>query len=215
MIQPGWADAARARGLALRGSCALAPGDGFGPGHAVLLGPDEPAFWSLFQNSPEYADGAPNPLDRWSKRHVGALAIDWGGRAVLPYDGPPWPPFLAWAQRSGQAWTSPVGLLVHGTAGLFLSFRGAVIVADAPGDNPRAQSPCLTCADKPCTTACPVGALRPGADYDVPACQAHLRSPQGAACRDGCLVRRACPVSQTFGRDTAQSAFHMRAFLGE
>lgn len=216
MIQSGWASAAGARGLALRGQCALSPDDGFGQGQVVLLGPDEPAFWPRFQDSPEYADGAPNPLDRWSHRQVGALAQSWGGRAVLPYDGPPWPPFLAWAQRSGQAWASPVGLLVHATAGLFLSFRGAVLLPEVTAfDDPAPTLPCTSCADQPCATACPIGALAPGQDYDVPACQAHLRSPQGAACRAGCLVRRACPISQTFGRDDAQSAFHMRAFLGE
>lgn len=212
------AEQARQKGLALRGTCPLRESDGFGIGHVLLLGPDEPDFWDRFTASPEYQDNAAHPLDRWSLRQVGALAQAWGGHAVLPYDGPPWPPFLQWAARSGQAWSSPTGLLVHPTAGLFLSFRGAVLLpSDMTADtaSPPATNPCITCAERPCVTACPVGALREGADYDVPRCQAHMRSAEGAACRMGCLVRRACPVSQTLNRPDAQSAFHMRAFLGE
>ena len=205
-------------GLKVRGVCALAETDGFGTGQAVLLGPDEPRFWPLFQSSPEARDGAAHPLDRWSARVIGALAEGWGGRAVLPYDGPPWPPFLAWAERSGAAYASPVGLLVHAEAGLFLSFRGAVLLPPGravPAPAHPAASPCISCTGTPCTAACPVGALAPGQPYDVPRCKAHLHSPEGAACRQGCLVRRACPVSLAFGRLPAQSAFHMRAFLGE
>ena len=204
-------------GLTVRGTCPAAPDDGFGAGTVVLIGPDEPRFWPMFSDSSEFHDGQPNPLDRWSARMLGLLADAWNGRAVLPYDGPPWPPFIAWAKRSGAAFSAPVGLLVHGTAGLFLSFRGAVLLSENAARTFDAQpmhNPCASCAAKPCETACPVGALRAGAAYDVSACKAHLRSPEGAACLDGCLVRRACPVSQGFGRRAEQSAFHMRAFLG-
>ena len=55
-----------------------------------------------------------------------------------------------------------------------------------------------------------MGALGPQG-YDVAACVAHLKT--GAACLDGCLVRRACPAAAGWGRLKAQSAFHMRAFL--
>ncbi|MEZ5714348.1 MAG: hypothetical protein R3D85_03730 [Paracoccaceae bacterium] len=62
----------------------------------VLLGPAEPGFWAHFTAQPEYDDGAPDPMDRWSKRAIGALARAWGGVAVFPSDGPPYPPFQAW-----------------------------------------------------------------------------------------------------------------------
>lgn len=210
--------AARALGLALRGAFHPTESDGApdGTGTLVMLGPDEPQFWTIFTESAEYRDGRPHPLDRWSKRSVGALGAAFGGTGVFPYDGPPYAPFLHWAGRSEECWPSPVGLLVHETAGLFISFRAALALRQkldlAP---PPHASPCVTCADRPCTTACPVGALAEGQPYDVPACIAHIRSPEGAACRQGCLVRRACPVSRRFGRLPEQSAFHMRAFLGE
>lgn len=210
--------AARAAGLALRGAFHPGPRDAApaGSGTLVLLGPDEPRFWPPFTRSPEYLDGAPDPLDRWSKRVAGELAAAFGGEAVFPYDGPPYAPFLHWAARGGQAWVSPVGLLVDAQAGLWISYRAALALP-ALLDLPPAPEPvCDTCADRPCAGACPVGALAPGGGYDVAACKAHLATPEGADCRqEGCRVRRACPVSARFGREPAQSAFHMRAFLGE
>ena len=176
----------------------------------VLLGPGD-GFWPAFTASDEYADGAPDPLDRWSKRAIGALALAWGGAALFPSDGPPYPPFIAWALASGRAWASPVGLLCHADQGLWCSFRGAVRL---PGRVPRetGDTPCARCDAQPCRTACPASALTP-AGYDTARCHAWLDRPEGAAClAEGCAVRRACPVSARFARSTDQSAFHMRAF---
>jgi len=182
----------------------------------VLLGPREPEFWRHVTAQPEMQDGAANPLDRWSKRAIGdiAKAVHAVGTA-FPSDGPPYAPFISWALASGRCWLSPAGLLIHDTAGLMVSFRGALRMAghlDLPMSSP---SPCDSCSDQHCTTACPVSALQAEA-YDVPACQTHIRTSDTAACgTTGCAARRACPVSQSYGRLPAQSAFHMRAFLGE
>ena len=184
-------------------------------GTVLLLGPLEPGFWAHLCDSAEVADGRPDPLDRWSRRVIGALAVRFGGQAVFPFSGPPWLPFHRWALRSGRAWQSPVGLLVHETAGLWVSFRGAVILPDVvPLPAVPDQAPCAVCADQPCRTSCPVGALG-DAGYDVPACRAFLKTPAGADClTEGCLVRRSCPVSQGHARRPAQSAYHMQQFLG-
>jgi hypothetical protein len=177
----------------------------------ILLGPDEPAFWPAFTASSEYSDGSPDPLDRWSARVIGALAAELGATAFFPFGGPPYQPFIRWAQQSGRAHVSPVGLLVHDTAGLMVSYRGA-LGFDYPIETREPdQSPCETCDDQPCVRACPVDAFASGS-YDVAGCRADL-DRSGNDCMDrGCAVRRACPVSQRFGRDEAQSAFHMRAF---
>ncbi len=179
----------------------------------VLLGPHEPGFWATFTSSPEYTDGQPDPLDRWSKRVIGALASNWGGTALFPSDGPPYAPFPDWALASGQAWQSPVGMLVHARAGLMASYRGAVRVPDRLALPARAATPCASCP-KPCQGACPVSALSANAPYDVSACKAYITTPEGEDClKNGCLVRRVCPVSQSYGRLPEQSGFHMRSFL--
>jgi len=177
----------------------------------VLLGPREPGFWKMFTATPEYRDGAPDPLDRWSARVIGGLAEALTARPFFPFGGPPYHPFIDWALASGRAHVSPVGLLVHDRAGLMLSYRGALgfsAPVEAPAPEP---SPCETCAEKPCLAACPVGAFTGGA-YDVAACKADLERAGNDCMARGCAVRRACPISRAHGRVEAQSAFHMRAF---
>ncbi|MGX9356509.1 ferredoxin [Roseobacteraceae bacterium S113] len=173
-----------------------------------------PEGWAHFKSAPEFSDGAADPLDRWSQRVIPELAAQNGAEShVYPFGGPPYQPFIRWSFESGETFSSPVGMLVHARAGFWISFRGA-LVFDRPLDKSHPENPCPPCA-KPCTTACPVGALAPGQDYDVPRCKAHVASAEGRDCKEGgCRVRRACPVSQSFGRAQEQSAFHMRAFLG-
>lgn len=206
---------AEALGLRILGGFHPGPGDGApeGCGTLLLIGPAEPAFWPLFQGSPEYRDGARDPLDRWSKRVLGGWAAEHGGVAIFPSDGPPYAPFIAWAKATGRVHNSPAGILVHDLAGLMVSFRGALALPERVALPPAPPSPCDTCTARPCLSACPVGALAEGQDYDVPACHAFLDSAEGQGCiTRGCAVRRACPVSQSYGRVEAQSAFHMRSF---
>ena len=185
---------------------------GFPPGTRtlLLLGPAEPGFWAHLTSAPEW-DGAPDPVDRWSRRVIGRIACDLGAKALFPFGGPPWHPFYQWALRTGRAWDSPVRLLVHAGQGLMVSFRGALALREAVPVPPPVAKPCDTCP-APCLSACPAGALG-AAGYDVPACHAFLDRPVGAECMTGgCLVRRACPLSQSYARLPEQSAYHMGKF---
>lgn len=202
-------------GLAVLGAFHPLPDDGApaGAGTLVLLGPAPGTFWAIFATSPEYLDGRADPLDRWSARVIRAAARELGGTPVFPFGGPPYAPFLAWARRSGSAWSSPVGLLVHARLGLFVSYRGAVAL---PGHLILPEPPvcpCEGCA-APCLDACPVGALGPGHGYDVPACHNYLDTPAGGDCLTaGCAVRRACPMGAGV-QPTEQTGFYMTAFHG-
>lgn len=176
----------------------------------IMLGPLEPGFWDYVSKRPEFS--GPDPLDRWSQWAITALAYVTGSKPLFPFGGPPFQPFITWALQSGETWQSPVGLLVHKDAGLLVSYRGALRfegLLDLPAP---AKSPCDTCADQPCLSACPVGALGPQG-YDVPACKGHIKTDP--VCASGCRVRLACPVSQSFGRAPSQTAFHMEAFVRE
>jgi hypothetical protein len=175
----------------------------------LLLGPQEPGFWAHLMAQPEW--GGPDPVDRWSRRVIGRMACDLGAKALFPFGGPPHHPFQRWALRTGRVWDSPVRLLVHDTQGLFVSFRGALALKEVFDWPSPATRPCDTCTS-PCLSACPPGALT-GAGYDVPACHAFLDTAAGADCMtQGCAVRRACPVSQSYARMPEQSAYHMRQF---
>lgn len=207
-------------GLRVTGAFRPGPGDGApeGCGRLCLIGADGGAMWAAFSTAPEAVDRAPHPLDRWSRRVLAAVAAEVGGQALFPFGGPPHAPFLAWGQRAEGAHPSPVGMLVSAARGLWISWRGAIALpaAAAASDTPSPtapHAPCRGCA-APCLTACPVGAMGEGRAYDVAACTAHVRSPQGAACRDGgCRVRLACPAGRAASPPVAQRAFHMAAFL--
>jgi epoxyqueuosine reductase len=175
----------------------------------LMLGPREPGFWPHLMAQPEW--GAPDPVDRWSRRVIGRIACDLGAKALFPFGGPPYHPFYAWALRTGRVWDSPVRLLVHSRQGLMVSFRGALALKEGVDVPPPAVLPCNGCA-APCLTACPAGALT-GAGYDVPRCHTFLDGTGGQDCMTGgCLVRRACPVSQSYARLPEQSAYHMGQF---
>jgi epoxyqueuosine reductase len=104
-------------------------------------------------------------------------------------------------------------MLVHPRAGMWFSCRGVLALPDRIALPVPPASPCATCADRPCLTACPVGALGP-APYDVPACAAHLRGAGRRTClASGCAVRHACPAGAAFRPLPSQAARHMAAFL--
>ena len=198
-------------GLQPLGHCATAPEDKLPiSGTLILIGPNEPDFWDIFSQSLEYNDDAPDPLDRWSHRTLSQVAKSMDGIALFPFGGPPYQPIFTWALRSGRFWSSPIGFLVHDTAGLFVSFRGALLVPEIFTPDERVN-PCVSCSSKPCKTACPVEAFNEG--YNVTTCKSHLTSRAGADCMtQGCRARRACPVGRG-NRIPAQANHHMKAFL--
>jgi len=93
-----------------------------------------------------------------------------------------------------------------------VSYRGALALPDRLELPPASAKPCDTCTDQPCLIACPSGALT-SAGYDVPKCHAFLDTDEGQThLTSGCNVRRACPLSQSYGRVEEQSAYHMSIF---
>jgi len=202
--------AARAAGLIVMGAAAHDP-DGE-VGTLILLGTG-PQFWTAFSTSAEATDGAAHPVDRWSKRVIGGIARDLGAACSFPSDGPPYAPFIAWAMATGRFAQSPVGMMVHDRVGMMISLRGALLVTETLAlPAPPRFDPCTSCA-APCASACPVRALSAAAPYDVPACHDFLDGDGAKSCMvDGCLARRACPLSRGAGRRSEQSALHMRSF---
>ena len=216
-------------GLHLRGGFCPDPSEGLrlpdGRAAAVLwlVGNVGGSFWDSFAASPFASDGHANPLDRWS-RHVGnTLADECGGLALYPFTGPPeqpgYHPFQQWAARSEPVHTSPLMLRIHPQHGLWHAYRFALVfptLDPVDRDGLRAplqgESPCLSCADQPCLTACPVDAFD-GQAFAVQRCSDHLHSAAGTHCMEnGCQARNACPVAAELRYAPAQRAFHMAAF---
>jgi len=205
-------------GLTPRGAFHPAAGDGVPPLAAdtparsvVLAGNAGPQMWRAFDAA---RAGGGMTLDEWSGRVLTELAARLGARAVFPFERP-YLPFQRWAMRAEACHPSPLGLLIHPDYGLWHGYRGALLFAAAielpPPD--RRASPCASCADRPCLTACPAGAFD-GTAYDVPACARHLAGMPEPACMDiGCLARHACPIGRDYRYAPAQARFHMQAFL--
>jgi len=211
----------RTVGLTARGGFHPEPADAVPPlpdgapaGTLVLAGNVGPAMFESFAAAPERRDGGADPLDRWSRRVLEEIAGRLGARALFPFGGPPWLPFQRWARRAEPLAVSPLGVLIHPTWGLWHAYRGALAFVghlELPAREPAA-SPCDGCADKPCLSACPVGAFS-GAGYDVAACAGHLAVPAGRDClAQGCRARLACPVGRDHLYEPAQARFHMAAF---
>ncbi|OIQ27630.1 MAG: ferredoxin [Alphaproteobacteria bacterium MedPE-SWcel] len=183
-------------------------------GTLILIGTGS-GFWDALTAAPESQDGAADPVDRWSERVIGRLAATFGAQAYYPFTGPPHVPFVSWALASGRAFTSPSQMMVHDEVGMMISYRGALLF-DETFDIPKprlAVSPCESCAEKPCLSACPAHALVDGGPYKLAACHNHLDTREGAECMtSGCVARRACPLSIGAGRPPAQTAHHMRYF---
>lgn len=204
---------ARAHALAILGGLHATAAEPLPSGAAtlLLLGPG-PDFWPHLQRQPEWQDGRPDPIDRWSRRAIGNLACDLGAKALFPFGGPPHRPFYTWALRSGHCFASPVRLLVHAEQGLLVSFRGALALREMLPLPPLPAHPCESCASRPCLSACPPAALTAGG-YEVAACHDFLTTDAGIGCMtQGCAVRRACPLSQAHARMPGHSAYHMRQF---
>ena len=181
----------------------------------VLAGMAGRDGWSAFAASPEASDGFDDPLDRWSRRVIEALARELGAGALFPFGGPPFWPFQQWARRAEPVHPSPIGILIHPRYGLWHSYRGALGFREAL-DIPEltdVPSPCESCSGRWCLKTCPVGAFS-STGYDVAACAGHLQSAAGADCMDGgCRARRACPVGAEYAYGHEQANFIMRAFL--
>lgn len=209
-------------GLFLRGFVNFSEGeaapllaDGRPAASVLLVGNIGSAFWPAFSRwrAAQPDRGGTDPLDTWSKDALRPIADAQIATAWFPSD-PPWQPFQQWAMRAEGLKASPLSILIHPVYGLWHGYRGALgfaerIDAALPDMQPH---PCDRCPDKPCLTACPVAAVRAEA-FDVAACRAHLRMPegQGGCMASGCLARAACPVGTAYRYNDAQLRFHMAA----
>lgn len=182
----------------------------------VLAGNAGSAMWGTFSDSPEYHDGRPDPLDRWSRRVGTDVASGLDARVVFPFEGPPWPPVLEWARRTGAVFPSPISMFIHSGYGLWHAYRFALLFdKPLPGVEPAPsrENPCLSCETRPCLSACPVDAFT-GKVYRVDDCVAYLSADRDSNCRrTGCAARTACPFAVEFRYGGEHAGFHMAAFL--
>lgn len=213
-------------GMIARGGFEPGPADGvasLSDGRTVrtviVVGNVGGTIWQRFRR--EERDVA-EPLDDWTRRMLEPVAARFGAGYVHPSDEP-FIPMQRWAQRADDVFDSPIGLLIHPDHGLWHAYRGALLFGEPVVGLPptgRSASPCASCADQPCRTACPVDAFTTDGTvlvgYDHVRCRDHVRSGREPRCLiRGCAARRACPVNADGAYDVDQMTFHMRAFVGD
>lgn len=168
--------------------------EGFAGGKALLIGNAGAGMWRIFSQSNEYADGSRDPMNRWTKGVLDEMAQSLRCRVFYPFDEPYWP-FQKLARKAAGIQPSPLGILIHPEYGLWHAFRGLFVfdggheyvnqinalIANAE----KLNHPCDVCEDKPCLSACPVGAFI-GERLDVETCFSHwMPGLNPIACRLG------------------------------
>jgi hypothetical protein len=217
------AAALSARGLILRGGFNFAASEmpPSGPSGAaarsvLLVGQAGAAPWPHFLRWKESQSRTiADPLDTWSREVIGAVANDFGARAVSPSDRP-YLPFQQWAMRAEGLRPSPLGILMHPQYGLWHAYRGALLFEyEIALPEPRnVIHLCDTCLEKPCLKTCPVDAYSANG-FAHETCLAFVRGQNDAPCRTGgCLDRNACPYGVGYRYPPQVQAFHMAAFAG-
>jgi hypothetical protein len=183
----------------------------------VVIGNIGGTMWPHFR-AEEQPTRSPSghPLDAWTRATLAPIAANCGAAFVHPSDEP-FQPFQRWAQLADDVWASPIGMLVHHHYGLWHAYRGAFLFAEPVRGLPDVGahvSPCSSCVDQPCLSACPVDAFTTSG-YDSAACAVHVRTDRDPDClHDGCAARHACPVGAELSYGPDQMEFHMRAFVG-
>ena len=165
---------------------------------AAIVGSGGPAFYDLFRAaSPEAGDGAPHPLDRFTKRtadSAAAAALSALGVAhavYFPFDGAePLIPFQRLGRAAGLGGPGPLGLQIHPVFGPWWAYRALVVVDRALPPRPPIGDGCAGC-DAPC----------------------HARRLTAEPCRLSCAARIACVRGPEHRYTDAQLAFHMVASM--
>lgn len=180
----------------------------------ILIGNAGTSFWPALQ---QFGMHTADPVDHYSRTVAGRFAREFLGdpprRWLYPLED-----VLLPLQKLGYAagWShpSPLGLDIHPEYGPWFAYRVAFLTT-APVEVLRAPlrpSPCDTCRDRPCISACPAGAVRGVGRFDVGGCGAFRLSAQ-SPCAERCLARLACPVGVAHRYPEEQIRYHYRDSL--
>ena len=179
----------------------------------VLLGNGGQQLWpALSRFGMQTAD----PVDYYSLRMAHTFINDYLNRAdhLILYPARYTVPLQQLGALAGWHHPSPLGLGINPTYGLWFAYRVAFLTtAGLPlTEKMGGSSPCHTCTDKPCFSACPAGAVQGVGRLDLPACAGYRLQAQ-SPCQDRCLSRLACPIAPEHRYPMKQVNYHYRHSL--
>lgn len=174
----------------------------------VLLGNGGGGIWQEIQAATlENTD----PVDEFSSMIASQFIADYlgGAPSQLLYPGPTRVSLMQLGNLAGWSHPSPLGLGIHAEYGLWFAYRAAFVTSAElpPTTSPPSQHPCESCVEKPCITACPVGAVSAEQPFNISTCY-EFRLTANSPCVDRCLSRLACPVGQEHRYSEEQMRHH-------
>ena len=184
-------------------------GDGEGYRQLVLIGHGGRGFWKAVESS--LVDGqASDPMDAFSVKAVEAFLAERapGLRYRVLYPGSSLLPLQRLGELVGWHHESPFKLGVNSVWGSWFAYR-VVLLTDAdwtPSQPLAADSPCLSCEQKPCVSACPAEAMS-GEDFNLAHC-INFRQSSASPCQQRCLARLSCPVGAEHRYEDDQLRYH-------
>ncbi len=171
----------------------------------ILLASTGSALWDAM-SAAGWLDRA-DPVDSWCAAALAELRDALPGRAVFVFPSRSSVDVVALGRAAGWAHPTPLGLGMHPEHGLWVGYRGAILVDSALPERGivAAPSPCATCVHTPCVTSCLGAAVEPGG-LQIAACfgQRLVETP----CATRCASRLACPVGALSRYGEAQIAHH-------
>ena len=166
----------------------------------VLFGNGGRQFWNSLKR---FGNEGNNPIDHFSlhltQTFIEAVAAPADNNLVIYPSSTYMLPLQQLGTLAGWGTPSPIGNSISAEYGLWFAFRAAFLTTiplPISQADPR-PSPCLTCTDKPCQTACPAGAVLDNAShFKLNDCITH-RLKDSSTCQYRCLARQACPIGTT------------------
>lgn len=181
-------------------------GDTSGFTQLVLVGHGGRRLWEAVQARWDELDPA-RPIDDHSARTLTRALAGHRSRLLFPVGASP-VPLQALGALAGWHHTSPMRIGVNEVWGTWFAYRALALVDGGLRLTPPTGwgSPCKDCADTPCVSACPAGAVAPGGG-DLTRCMPH-RLADDSGCARRCHARLACPVADQHRYSDAQIDYH-------
>ena len=165
----------------------------------ILIGHGGKALWASLKAS---GINSENPIDDFSSEKLRQSLA--GHRHALIYPATDSVGLQALGKLAGWHHTSPFMVGINQTWGSWYAYR-AVALSDtdfAPTPPLVSVSPCTTCREPPCISACPAKAVSDG-PFDLKKCVAYRKQP-ASLCRETCQARISCPVASEHRYDDEQ-----------
>ena len=174
----------------------------------VLLGNAGKEFWPAIQ---AHGMADVDPVDNYSLEMGQRFVAEYvdGVSAEFIYPAGPLIPLQQIGKLAGWHHDSPLGLGISAKWGVWFAYRVAFLI-DAPlplVQEAPSQSPCDSCIDKPCMSACPAQAVLGIGKFEFTSCATHRHQP-GSGCADRCLSRLACPIAPEHRYPIEQVQYH-------